>query len=352
MNLLSWSRIRMFRDCPQKYQLYAAGTPQEPVEGFRFGVALHEALEQYVGACQQAGVSEDYDLADRMAEAAEGSRLKRALRQFPVTITIRPDLVPVGLETAFELPIGDWLFRGRMDRIELDGPTVRIIDYKSGFRPQYPKDPEPQLLTYAGCWQQLHPEAQRFDLRQVWPEADPQLPSPTWQVEGKVSLDPVYQAIAALERETKFEARPSQKACQFCPYLTTACPRKPEVITTPEDAVLAYERGKRLLAQVKEYTQDNLVEDLPKWLAPAWVARGEGHYAPKGLPRSKEQASNRTEIIRKVFVHASAGEVKLSSALDVKTSWLNREMGKGTSLAEDLLPYVYQIPPKATWRAE
>jgi hypothetical protein len=362
-NLLSWSRIRMWRDCHCKYHLYAIGTPQEPVSGFQHGIALHEKVEAYVGWCNDAGVSQDYDAADNMAEGVTSKRLQKAIRQFPVTITIRPDLVPAGLETAFELAIWPdrWLFRGRMDRVEIepDG-RVRIIDYKSGFKPQYPKDPDPQLLIYAACWQRLHPEAQKFELRQVWPEANYQLSSPTWQVEGPLSLEPVMQAIKEIEAamflagdnpdSSVWEARASQKACSFCPYLTTACPLKPEVITTDEEATVAWVRSARLLTAVKVYCEDHEVEGLPGWTAPKSV--NEAHFAPQGASRSKENAANRTEMIRKIFVHAAAGEVKLSSALKVDGSWLNREFAKETPLAADLKPYVYQVPPKAVFREE
>jgi hypothetical protein len=291
-------------------------------------------------------VPQDYDLADAMAEGITDRRLQRAVRQFPVTITIRPDLVPAGLETAFELELaGGWLFRGRLDRVEVE-PTgrVRIIDYKSGYKPQYPKDPDPQLLIYAACWQRLHPEAQSFELRQVWPEANFQLPSPTWQVEGKLSLEPVYQAIAEIEAETKWDARASQRACSFCPYLTTACPLKPEVITTDEEAIIAWERSKRLGAAVKVYCEDHDVEGLPSWGAPKNV--NDASFAPKGASRSKENAANRVEIIRVFIKHAAAGLVKLSSALTIKTPYLNKAMGQGGELAEDLAPYVYQTPPR------
>ncbi len=347
--LISWSRIRMYRDCPLKFRLYEEGKPQGAVPLFDDGLRLHRALDVYVGHCQEAGLTEDYEFADQMAEAAETPRLRRAIRQFPITITIRPDLVPAGLETSFELPVAGWLLRGRIDRVEVepDG-TVRIIDYKSGFRPQYPKEPDQQLLTYAGAWQRLR-GGERFRLRQVWPEADPQLPAPEWLVDGSVSLGHVEAVINEIEARTDWEPTPSQDACQSCPFLTTCCPVGHEdVITSPEAAICAYERSQRLLSAVKAYCAEHYVEGLPQWMAPKYVARGENHYTVKGTGR--EKAANLTEVIRKVFVHAAAGEVKLSSALDVKTGWLSREMGKRTPLAEEIEPYVYQTPPRPRWQ--
>jgi len=342
----------MYRDCPLKFRFYEEGAPQGAVPLFAFGTEFHRHVERYVAACQEKGLTQDYELADEMAAAVTDSRMKRALAQLPLTVIIRPDLLPMGMETSFELPIDGWLLRGRIDRVEVepDG-TVRIIDYKTGFRPQYPKEPSPQLLLYAAAWATLHPEAVRFRLRQVWPEADPMLPAPEWVVEDGLSLEMLRPVLQEIEARTDWEPTPSQKACQSCPFLTTCCPVGHEdIITSAEAAVCAYERSQRLLAAVKAYCEDHYVEELPQWLAPKWVSRGEGRFAVAGT--GKEKQENLTQIIRRIFVHAAAGEVKLSSALDVKGAWLSREMGKGTPLAEDLKPYVYQTPPRPRWTGQ
>ena len=86
------------------------------------------------------------------------------------------------------------------------------------------------------------------------------------------------------------------------------------------------------------------VPELPTYMAPAWVARQESHFAILG--KGKEKQENTAQAVRIIFVAAAKGLAKLASALEVKTGWLSREMGKETPLAEELKPLTYQTPPR------
>jgi DNA helicase-2/ATP-dependent DNA helicase PcrA len=149
---ISFTRYRIYRECPWKYRLiFEAGRriPLNPKSSF--GLSLHRALETWLSgggdslealfdALQRRWLSEGY--ADEAEEARWYAKAERTLARFHGEEAARRARV-VGVEKEFVWPLGEHEVRGMIDRID-QGPdgAYEIIDYKTG-----PEAPTPAQVA-------------------------------------------------------------------------------------------------------------------------------------------------------------------------------------------------------------
>jgi len=273
-NTFSFSRLRMFRQCPAAFEFkYILEKPEEIVPGFEFGSRLHEAIEQYTLHCYRNKVSRDHDYAMAMAAGEDDPRLQRVLEWLADALTFRHDLVYAdeSVERWFEvdMPGGD-IFNGKIDLVQYDPVTKRwiILDYKSGFVAADTDRPSHQLLAYALAWREVvgEPDA-KFRLQLLYPEINPVYEENLveWYVGPKdLSWDWLELLVEQVKSATRFPAKPGSH-CNFCPFLTTVCPYRDRRIRPIDqlktnadrlDMIGAYEYHqaayKRLRAQLQE----------------------------------------------------------------------------------------------------
>lgn len=330
---------------------------------FRFGSLAHEYFYAYAERCQNDGVTKSEEWADNMAAVCDDSRLAKLIRQLPLTIVIRPEYEVKGLEHGFSIELEHCVVAGRLDRLEYDPiqHLWRVIDYKTGFKPLRQEEAPFQLQLYAAAVNHLQgQEGDAFECWYVYPEANAALPPSMWTLTQE-DLGPVLPAVdewaVAVQAMTRFEATPSQQACQACPYLFGVCPLWGEADRMP---VIQSEALAEFAWQVRQWADQAVktwaAEHGPvagyEYGAPKYVEDGLTHWQVAGNQRTKAGKQVAADLINKVFRLAAQGAgVVLSTALQVKPYWLNKVMADEESeIAKAIREYVEPVPAEAEWR--
>jgi DNA helicase-2/ATP-dependent DNA helicase PcrA len=184
--VFSFSQIKNYRDCPYKYKLAnILKIPQKSNSSLSFGNSIHLTLEKFYKEIQKINnvkqdsifgmpaeiknvkinnikipsleelfkIYEDNWIEDnypskkvREETFLEG---KKILKDF-YNENSKKWTIPVCLESSFKIKIGEYLLRGKIDRIDLleDG-KLEIIDYKTGKgKEKLATDDKEQLLIY------------------------------------------------------------------------------------------------------------------------------------------------------------------------------------------------------------
>jgi DNA helicase-2/ATP-dependent DNA helicase PcrA len=155
---LSYTRYRVFRECPWKYRLlFLEGRRIKPTEKSAFGLSLHRTIESW----QRAGAGSLESLFDSLAaewlrsgyadadvEKRWRRKAERALERFHAEEESRRSSV-VAVEKEFIWGLGAHHVRGMIDRIER-GPDgeIELVDFKTSSK-------APTELTVAADGQML-----------------------------------------------------------------------------------------------------------------------------------------------------------------------------------------------------
>jgi DNA helicase-2/ATP-dependent DNA helicase PcrA len=158
---ISFTRWRVYRECPWKYKLhFADGRKIPPTAKSSYGLSLHRALEAWLrggdlsldalhGALDAQWLKAGY--ADEAEEARWRAKAERVLARFCAEEESRRART-VAVEKEFAWTLGRHTVRGMVDRVD-QGPdgAYELVDYKTG--PGVPAPAEvaadPQLRFYA-----------------------------------------------------------------------------------------------------------------------------------------------------------------------------------------------------------
>lgn len=147
---ISFSRFRIFRECPWKYNLQFVDGRKPTLDApASLGLSLHRALERYHGG---EDLLEAYDaefLRSGYPDAETRGRWKRRGERILETFLERDSerrTEVLGAEREFVFPLGRHTVRGMIDRLDrhMDG-RVELTDYKMNAG----SDPDLQLRFYA-----------------------------------------------------------------------------------------------------------------------------------------------------------------------------------------------------------
>lgn len=259
---LSFSRMDTYQQCPTKFRYgYLEAIPTAPSPHLSFGSSVHAALERFydhkLPSCP--GVEQLlaylYDVWDssgfagltREQQLAWYRHAQEVLRRFHARESGRYRL-PADVEKWFELPLGDALVVGSIDRVDAneDG-SLEVIDYKTN---KHVKDRDRvrtslQLAIYALACEHLYGRLPGcVTLYFVVPGIQVRV------TVADIDLDAARQrvaAVAAAVRDGRYPPRPSQ-LCAWCDY-RRLCPAwqgdGPEVLGP------AVERLEQLRRQVR-----------------------------------------------------------------------------------------------------
>ncbi len=165
----SFSALKVYENCPKQYELQEIlrmpGRKNEDSTGVMAkGSFVHEVLEIAV----KEKVAEKqvlYEIIEALHKKPDWMYvdLESTLPLFEVFWLRNKDRISNNLmiEKWFSVPIEGFVFRGKIDRVDLldsFGKGVEIIDYKTGKYDVSPEDRSRQLLLYAKGFEHMHPE--------------------------------------------------------------------------------------------------------------------------------------------------------------------------------------------------
>lgn len=189
----SFSHIQMYQTCPYRYKLsHVLNLPSKGSHYFSFGTSIHNTLQAFYTRVQEMNSVQQVSLFDTPRKAA-ATAVETKLKVPPVEELLalyekkwigdwyqsrsqreqyyekgkevlktfykaQEDswTVPVFLEDAFKIKMGDYLLSGRFDRIDqLPDGSLEIIDYKTGKSKKLTADVKEQLLIYQIAAEQL-----------------------------------------------------------------------------------------------------------------------------------------------------------------------------------------------------
>ena len=164
VNYITYSNVQMFDICPLHYKakvIFGIPTPATAVQSF--GISMHNSLYKFYKEIQDGGkptldnlleflksewISDGYENKRHENERLE--QAEKILKEFYANES-KAFSKPLGLELPFSfiLKNGVKVF-GKIDRVDLDGTGIEIIDYKTGQdNPKAHQAHELQLAIYA-----------------------------------------------------------------------------------------------------------------------------------------------------------------------------------------------------------
>ncbi|KKQ95964.1 MAG: hypothetical protein UV74_C0013G0568 [Candidatus Woesebacteria bacterium GW2011_GWB1_43_14] len=164
IDFLSYSQIEAFKICPLHYKLsYILKIPTPKTAAQSFGTSIHETLKDFYIALK-AGEKPDRRLINRLLSKnwdPEGykniAHNKEALKKAKYVLKnylrglFNPKINTLAAEQKFIFKLKDLKVGGKIDRIDKQGDTLEVIDYKTGSKlpSQREVDANLQLSIYA-----------------------------------------------------------------------------------------------------------------------------------------------------------------------------------------------------------
>ena len=165
----SVSSIKVYEKCPKQYELQnilrmPTRASEDSTGAMNLGKFVHEVLE-FAVKDKITTKDEMYKIANELITRSKwkGVDLERAKPLLEVFWLRNGHRIKDNMfvEKRFSVPLGGFIFKGFIDRIDLLPGTdneVEIIDYKSGKFEPSPDDRSKQLLLYAHGFNHLYPD--------------------------------------------------------------------------------------------------------------------------------------------------------------------------------------------------
>lgn len=254
----SYSRLSLFESCPAAFHMkYVKKIPEAASDALAFGGLIHKIIATYSQHCLSQGLETDVTAMAGIARQCfydepcglSSDRFPEVLalaEQIAASHTVNP-LTVVGIEEWVQAWLANrkYLFRGIIDRLDIQDNLAIITDYKTDWQLRTQADVEAdfQLAVYAWLVSLEYPQVDTFTVRLDFVRhgvvRETTLDAGrVAQVEGQV-LGLISQVEHALA-QGKFTPRPGH-FCAWCGY-SNQCPAAKMIpadvgmITSDEDA--------------------------------------------------------------------------------------------------------------------
>ena len=225
---LSHSSLSMYDECPLKYKFkYIDKQPQAAKHFFSFGKSVHSALEfMYEGeACPPEDDVLEALTRNWINEAyVDNAAERKAFRDAEKFVSayykkFAPWWVkPLAVELKFDITINHVKVTGFVDRIDIEGDELHIIDYKTGQSLDVDRiETDEQLTMYQLAVEELN-------LGKVVKLSLDHVNTQTRHSSGRHSADlvnalkeKIVRTANAIKAE-QFDMKPSEKSCAWCDY--------------------------------------------------------------------------------------------------------------------------------------
>jgi DNA helicase II / ATP-dependent DNA helicase PcrA len=231
-HVFSVSQFVGYKKCPKLYQFrHVMKIPEKPRYYFDFGSSLHSIAEQLT-RMQKDGKTTDETVAfgllskfwdpkgykSKIDEKRDYDEAKEILKVF-LDEQAKSKTEIVDIERWFETSIGEVKLRGRIDRIDKDGPNYTVVDYKTSKKApslnELKKDM--QLLVYALAVRGMYGDKGKLMVGDWFLRSN-----------EKVFFEPEKQAIEVMQAEiaemaakiktASFEPKKGSWECKYCDY--------------------------------------------------------------------------------------------------------------------------------------
>lgn len=225
------SALATYQDCPQKYYYQEVLKISVPNSHFsNFGISMHETLKEWFMAKKRGETPDIITLyADSWRtggyehKAHEKEMYTSGLEALTKYLDSCQNIEPVGLEINCRANLTNGtVLKGRIDRIDKEGESITIIDYKTGISVKKAKEWQEDipLFTYLLALEQRGEVVKEIQLHYVM--AGEKVIIPKEQV-NLTSIENEVQNLTQAIHYGVFTAKPDKIKCSFCEY-RTICP--------------------------------------------------------------------------------------------------------------------------------
>jgi len=232
----------MYEACPRKYEYaYVLKVPQKPNPALSFGITVHNTFKDFYSLLKQSqtgleGITQEPTKKDLLelyeknwvGMGYESSKQEKERKEEGVGImenyfdkVYSPKEKPLRLEESFDVHLGDTVFVGKIDRIDLEkreeGTTeVTIVDYKSG-REKSASDVKDDLqLPLYALFAQQKLGFTVVKAQYVYVETGKVLEVDISQERRELAKEKLIEVIE-LVKKAQFEPTPGY-LCRYCDY--------------------------------------------------------------------------------------------------------------------------------------
>lgn len=334
----SWSRIKMYEECPAAFKLKYIDKEKEvgassPV--MLVGAVVHAFIESYLNRCQELGVETAYDEATPLIMKAMETEPELAQEHFEEVEELcfgfvkehKHDLqYTKGVELRlaidrFGKPV-EWMspdvfLRGIVDLLRVFGDKAEITDWKSGFKTDAPKF---QLKLYALLLLCHFPELRQFIVALEFLRMKRMASAELTVEDVEKFVHQLAMVVKRIENDTEYKPRPGA-ACNWCSYFHV-CPTGRKDVRVARSADEATEVAEQIA--LKERELKNLYELIETYCGVGGAVRHNGiQYAFEPTETVKIPTKGFLELCSKSgvdpepYVSVPAGNKKMKALMAV-----------------------------------
>ena len=238
----SYSRLNLYEACPRKYEYtYILKVPQKPNAALSFGVTVHNTLRDFYSLLKQSqtgleGITKEpirkelVELYEKnwVSMGYESSQQEKQRKEEGIGVmknyfdkVFNSKEKPLKLEESFEVHLGETVFTGKIDRIDLEKSKgevkeVTIVDYKTGKEKETSDIKNDLQLPLYALFAQEKLGFKVVKAQYVYVETGKVLEVDISQERRELAKEKLLEVVE-LVKEGRFNATPGY-LCRYCDY--------------------------------------------------------------------------------------------------------------------------------------